>query len=235
MKNKIQFNIVLVSIILMTIACGGGGDDSPSNPIPENRAPAAVNQLIYPSVDLLCINNTITFQWGASSDPDGDQVSYKITIALDRNLNSIVEQATVFSPSQTFTLQKGVAYYWNVIATDGQDTASPSQTYAFYTEGVGVSNYAPFSAALNSPEIDAFLNSGTVNLSWTGGDTNTGDTLTYDLFFGETTDPPLFQSDLTNQNFDVSTEVTKTYYWKVNTTDDSGVKTIGQIWVFNTN
>ena len=235
MKNKIKFNIALVSIVLIATACGGGGggDDSPT--IPENRAPAVVNQLIYPSVDLLCINNTITFQWDASTDPDGNQVRYKITIALDRNLNNIVEQATVSSTSQTVTLQKGAAYYWNIIATDGQDDAPPSITNAFYTEGVGISNYAPFTAALNSPEIDAFLNSGTINLSWTGGDTNTGDTLTYDLFFGETTDPPLFQTDLTNQNFDVSTETGKTYYWKVDTTDDSGVKAIGQIWVFNTN
>ena len=45
-------------------------------------------------------------------------------------------------------------------------------------------------------------------------------------------DPPLLQSILSGENFDVTVSAGLTYYWKVNTMDDSGLKTIGQVWQF---
>ena len=68
--------IILFSTIftLFTLVSCGGGDDGPGsiNPPTVNTDPTAVSQLIYPSTDLLCIDNTITFQWSAASDADGD-------------------------------------------------------------------------------------------------------------------------------------------------------------------
>ncbi len=167
---------------------------------PPNSAPSAVSQLVFPTSDLLCIDNTVTFEWGASSDADGDSIGYILVVATDRLLTQVVEQRTVSSTSITISLDRGVAYYWSVTARDSQgEEADPSSTFAFYTEGDGVSNYAPFSAALNAPENTGSIAAGTVNLSWTGGDTDTGDILTYELFFGETMDPPLLQSDLSER------------------------------------
>ena len=236
MKNKINSYIVLLSISLVIASCSSsGGDDSPPPP-PPNSAPSAVSTLTFPSSDLLCIDNTVAFSWSTATDADGDPITYKLVVATDRPLTQIVEQRTLSATSVTISLDRGVAYYWRVTAMDNQGAESdPSSTFAFYTEGDGVSNYAPFTAAINTPADGGSVTAGTVNLSWTGGDADNGDTLTYEVFFGDTIDPPLVQADVTADNLDVTAETGMTYYWKVNTTDDSGVKTIGQIWSFSVN
>tara|TARA_R110001583_G_scaffold39978_1_gene128021 strand:- start:4391 stop:5092 length:702 start_codon:yes stop_codon:yes gene_type:complete len=233
MKNTFKTYLVITTLALVIIACGGGGDDPPAAPV--NVAPPQT-QLIYPSANLLCIDNNIAFEWIATTDPDGDTVKYRLTIARDRNLNEIVEQRTSTSIKINIELEKAVAYYWSVTAMDSKgNEAEPTETLAFYTAGAGVSNYAPFTAALVSPDYDVNVNAGTISLDWAGGDTNTGDLLTYDLFFGETSDPPLIVSGLTTETSNVNLVSGKTYYWKVNTLDNFGAKTIGQIWKFNVN
>lgn len=238
MKKQIKFISALFSILLLA-SCGGGSDDGDGggNPPPpdSNSAPSSVTQVTFPTANLLCIDNVINFQWTASTDPDGDSVRYRVTVATDRALNGVVEERTVTSTSTVITLQKGTAYYWNVTALDNSGAeAQPSPTLAFYTSGDAVVNYAPFTAALVAPANDSDVTAGTVNLSWTGGDTDTGDTLTYDLYFGEATDPPLLEAGLTAENFDVTTETGRSYYWRIDSIDDSGAKTIGQVWTFST-
>jgi len=55
------------------------------------------------------------------------------------------------------------------------------------------------------------------------------------LFFGELDPAELIETDLSEDNYDVTVISGKTYYWKVDTTDDSGLKTIGQTWMFTVN
>ncbi|WGD33496.1 hypothetical protein [Olleya sp. YS] len=238
MIKKINLLPILFACILIT-SCGGsddGGGDGGSTPPPTpNTAPTRVSTLVYPTADLLCIDNTINFQWSASSDPDGDAITYTLRIALDRDMTNIVEQLSATTNSRSVTLETGTAYYWNVIAKDAEDEAAPSQTYAFYTEGDGVSNYTPFTATLNAPAMDGFVDAGTTTLSWTGGDADVGDTLTYDVYFGDTANPALLQSDVSASTFDVTTVAATTYYWRIDTKDDSGTKSIGQVWSFTTN
>ena len=236
MKREIKIFSAILTVCFM-VSCSSGGDDSPSSPPPvPNTAPTAVSQLIYPSADLLCIDNNITFEWSAASDADGDPLSYIIVIAEDRNFANVIEQRTVNTTSVTIVMQEGIAYYWKVTTIDDQGgEAEPSSTFAFYTAGNGVSNYAPFTAALNAPDNEGAVDAGIVNLSWTGGDSNTGDSLIYDLYFGETTDPSSLEMGLTADNYDVTATTGLTYYWRVDTIDDSGVKTIGQVWTFTVN
>ncbi|NMH89177.1 fibronectin type III domain-containing protein [Flavivirga algicola] len=227
--KKIIKGYTIFAIMFFVFACGGS--DGP----PPNSAPTTA-QLVYPSVDLLCIDNTIAFNWNAATDPDDDPVSYKLTVAKDRALTDVVEQRTVNSTSVTITLQKAAAFYWRVIAVDSEgNEGQPTGTQAFYTEGVGISNYAPFTAALVGPNDDGHVDAGIVSLNWTGADTNTDDVLTYELYFGEEENPPLLASDLSSETSDVNVTSGKTYYWKINTSDNSGAKTIGQVWKFHVN
>ena len=240
MKKKLYNIIAVLFFSVLISSCGGSdGDEGSAGVQPEpstpNTAPNAVSQLIYPTSDLLCIDSTVNFEWAAATDPDGDTVSYELRVALDNNMSNLVEQVTTTATTTTLTLQAGTAYYWTVTAKDSEDSASPSQVFAFYTEGQGVSNYAPFIADLVSPEEDAVV-SGTTNLVWSGADVDVNDTLTYDVYFG-TTNPPTsaVATDLSAEDFDVTTQAATTYYWQVDTKDDTGTKTIGAVWTFTTN
>lgn len=234
--NKILKLIPVLTIAaVFSVSCSSSSDDGGGTPAVPNTAPTAVSNLVYPSSDLLCIDNNITFDWAAATDVDNDALQYTIRIATDREQTNIVEQQTTSNTSITILLSAGTAYYWNVTASDGEDDAAASQTLAFYTEGNGVSNYAPFTATLNAPEFEAFIDAGTTTLDWTGSDVDTADTLTYDLYFGTSASPAISQSDITASTFDVTTVAGTTYYWRVDTKDNSGVKSIGQVWSFSTN
>ncbi|NAS31797.1 hypothetical protein GTQ40_12505 [Flavobacteriaceae bacterium R38] len=231
-KNTIKTYIGLLLISTILFSCGGGGDDAP----PPNEPPTAVENLIFPSANLLCIDNNITFDWSDATDPEGGNVRYRILIARDRDLTQVEEERTVTESEVTITLERGVAFYWNIVSLDNASAESaPTPTQAFFTMGDGVVNNVPFTAALVAPANDANVAPGTVNLSWDGADTDVGDVLTYDLYFGTDANPPLLEEGLTVENFDVMATTGTTYFWRVDTIDDSGARSIGQVWQFTAN
>ncbi|MDP2808494.1 MAG: kelch repeat-containing protein, partial [bacterium] len=75
-----------------------------------------------------------------------------------------------------------------------------------------------------------------VTLRWTATDPNSGDALTYAIYF-DTLNPPLTQiaSGLSSPSFFVdSLSYNTTYYWRLYITDDKGVTTSGPVWQFTT-
>ena len=216
---------------LLLIACSG--DDNPSTK--KNTAPSAP-VLIYPTNNLLCIDNSLEFKWDLSMDIDGDAVKYIIEVSKDNQFSTIIELATVSTTSKVFTLEKGIAYYWRVKATDSKNESSAySATYSLYTEGNGVSNHLPFAPELVKPLLNSEEQSGIVTLEWIGSDTD-NDSLTYDVYFGETNNPTAIISENQSQSsYDVSVIASSTYYWKVVVKDNKGGQSLGQVWYFKTN
>lgn len=200
-----------------------------------NNAPSAVT-LIYPNNNLLCINNIINFEWTLATDPENDEVQYNVIIAKDRNLSNIVENRTISENQVSIILEKGTAYYWQVNALDiDNNLGSTSQTFAFFTYGQDISNYAPFTSVLLTPENNSQVTSGTTNLTWDAADANTGDTLTYEVFFGENDNLTLQDDNVTTKSYEVSVESGKSYSWRVDVKDQNGAKSIGQVWTFSVN
>lgn len=74
-----------------------------------------------------------------------------------------------------------------------------------------------------------------VLLSWTGGDPNSGDTVTYDVYL-DTVSPPTKKAS--NQSATTYTPTTLApitkYYWKIVAWDNLGASTVGPIWEFTT-
>jgi len=66
---KIYVKLVLISTLL--VACSSGGDDTPESPISEENKEPTIPTLVYPTNSLLCIDNTLEFEWNESSDSDG--------------------------------------------------------------------------------------------------------------------------------------------------------------------
>ncbi|MDE0536032.1 hypothetical protein [Tenacibaculum sp. L6] len=225
MRKAIK-TIALFSLPLF-VACGGGSKE------PVNEAPTSVN-LVYPTENLLCIDNSIPFDWSDATDPNNDNISYKVEISKNRELTNIAKSQTVSNSQATITLEKGVAYYWRVTAVDNKGKqGEPSSVFAFYTKADGESNIAPFTAELVKPADEDAVDELTVTLEWKGADSNTGDTLTYDVYFGEDATPTTLKEEgISTNSVEATVESGKTYYWKVNTIDNAGAKSIGQIWSF---
>ncbi len=227
---------VLYTLVLSTTlwSCGGSGGGTPT-PEPVNNAPT-VPTLVSPTNNLLCIDNYLEFEWNASTDADGDAVTYQIQVATDAQFANIAHTKSSNSTNKSISLEKGVAYYWRVKATDSKNESSNySSTFQFITEGEGISNHLPFAPALVNPAIGAVENGATVNLQWTASDVDTSDVLTYDVYFGTTNPPTTIEtSDLGVDNLDVNLTASTTYYWKVVVKDGQGGQTNGQVWSFST-
>jgi len=229
--KKIIYTLALSTLLW---SCGGGGSDTP--PVPVNHAPTTPT-LVYPTNNLLCIENPVECKWNTSTDADtGDVITYQIEVAENSAFTQGKQTFNGTSLIQSVPLLEDVAYYWRVKATDGEDSSSYSSVYKFYTYGEGVTNHLPFSPELVSPDLNGVVQTATTTLQWTADDVDTTDTLAYAVYFG--TDSTLASVTPTDQSAEsyVTPTLTAstTYYWKVVVKDGKGGQTVGQIWNFTT-
>ena len=225
--KKIIIFIALASILRLNTSCSNDYGLT---------FPLVVAELTYPSDNLLCIDNIITFNWRNSDDTLNENLNYTLLIAKDRGFTDIVESSIITTTEITLTLEKSVAYYWKVITTNIQTSQTvSSEISSFFTKGEGIVNYAPFNAELVSPAENSSISSGIIDLSWRGSDVDADDVLSYELYFGESSSPILLEDALPTVTFQVPVDSGKTYYWKINVVDQHGAKSIGQIWSFTVN
>jgi hypothetical protein len=73
------------------------------------------------------------------------------------------------------------------------------------------------------------------DLSWTGGDPDPGDTVTYDIYLGTSSSPPKIVTGQSGTTFDPGTMGASTkYYWQIVAWDNHGASTSGPVWDFTT-
>jgi len=73
------------------------------------------------------------------------------------------------------------------------------------------------------------------DLSWTGGDPDSGDTVTYDVYFGTSSNPPIVSTGQSGTSYDPGAMSYNTkYYWKIVAKDNHGATATGSIWDFTT-
>ncbi len=235
MKNIIY--ITIISTVLWSCG-GGGGDDSPTTttppPVAVNKAPSTPSQST-PTNNQLCIDNTVQFQWNASTDPEGNSITYELQIATNNQFTENLQTKTSSSTSTAVTFDKGVAYYWRIKAKDNKNASSSySSIFNFYTEGEGESNHLPFSPGISEPALNALVQESSTDLKWTASDVD-NDPLTFDVYF-DTVNPPTAKvaENQSETTLNQALESAKDYYWKVVVKDDKGGETIGQVWNFKT-
>jgi len=223
-----RYIFILIGSILFS--CSGSDDDGPT-PTPTNTAPSVPTK-VYPDNGLLCSDNPLDFSWNASTDPDNDSVTYSVQVATNEQFSTDIQTKSSSQTNTTFTLEKGVAYYWRVRAIDSKNKNSDYSTiWKFYTEGEGISNYSPYTPTLISPTLNETIVNVTTILEWSSSDVD-NDPLVYDVYFGETNPPTLVEENTSNTTYNVDLETTRTYYWKIVVKDDKGGQTIGQVWSF---
>ncbi len=167
-------------------------------------------------------------------DADGDEMnldwysnsegSWKI-FASDKN----VLDGTYDHVNNNFS-DFDTTYWWYVTVTDDIYTNS-SPIYHFTTE----ENLPPYKPSNPDPSDGATDVSINEILTWTGGDPNYGDTVTYDVYFGTSSPPPLVVEGSHQTAYDPGEmDLETTYFWQIVSEDSQGASNTGSIWTFST-
>jgi len=93
--------------------------------------------------------------------------------------------------------------------------------------------YMPSNPTPSNNSIDVDINA---DLYWNGGDPDDPDeNITYDVYFGTSSNPPKIVSNISDTNYDPGTmDFSTKYYWKIVSWDNHGASTSGPIWCFTT-
>jgi hypothetical protein len=189
---------------------------TPHNPLPADGATA---QDTIPTMSWQC------------SDPDGDNLNFTVYIQPQGG-----SEESYTSPDMTLeledTLEALTEYTWRVVARDAEHS-TPGPDWTFTT--CAASELPPELPSDPFPPDLSTQQPTNVTLSWTCIDHNLGDTLTYDVYFGLDSPPPLASAGQTTTEYDPDPlEPDTTYYWKITATDESDQSTSSSIWSFTT-
>lgn len=172
----------------------------------------------------------VLLSW-TGEDPDaGDSLTFKVYFGTDESpqTNAAGEVSTAeYDPG---TLQLNRTYYWQVIAVDGHNAETAGDVWSFATT---ISN-PPLVPSNPSPKDGSENQPLPITLSWSGGDTDNDDIVTYDIYLGVQETPPLAKENVEETTFQpLKTMVPFTdYYWKVVSRDNNGLETEGPVWHF---
>ena len=175
-------------------------------------------------------NNQIDLSWEDNSNNEG---GFKIERKRESD-EPYSEIAVVGSDSSTYSdvgLNGGTTYIYRVRAYFGS-------THSVYSNEASAAtvNSPPNTPAVLLPLDDATNQAiSSVVLKWQGGDPDSGDTVTYSLYFGTSTEPPLISDDQSETIYNPGTlDYHKFYFWKVVAIDNHGAQITGPLWSFAT-
>jgi hypothetical protein len=191
----------------------------PSNPSPENNA-----MYVDPNADL---------SWTGGDPNPGDTVTYDIYFGTSTSPSKIVsnQSGTSYDPG---TLGYNTTYYWKITSWDEENLSSEGPEWSFIVEGPNNSPYEPNDPDPEDGETDVDVD---YDISWSGGDPDPGDTVTYDVYFEADDSSPdvLVSSHQSGTTYDPGTMDGNTqYYWQIVAWDNHGNYTLGSIWDFIT-
>ena len=110
-----------------------------------------------------------------------------------------------------------------------------SNGYVDETEIAHIPNNPPYEPSDPYPANGSTGVDVNIDLSWTGGDPDPGDIITYDVCFGTVSPPPKVANNQSATTYDPGTlDVNLTYYWRIIAWDNYNASTSGPIWYFTT-
>ncbi|MGA3287179.1 MAG: SUMF1/EgtB/PvdO family nonheme iron enzyme [Bacteroidota bacterium] len=186
----------------------------PSNPSPTDAATG--------------VSTSPTLSWSCS-DPDGDALTYDVFFGTNNPPTMQVDTGWSSNTLLRTGLSTNTTYYWKIVARDGKGAVTAGTVWSFITTH-------PPSVPSNPNPTDAATDVSTSpTLSWSCSDPD-GDALTYDVYFGTSTNPTTaIATNQTTANISRSGLTTSTtYYWKIVAKDSKGAVTMGTVWSFTT-
>jgi hypothetical protein len=164
-------------------------------------------------------------------DPDsGDTVTYDVFFGTSGSPPKVVgnQSGTTYDPVMGYSTM----YYWKIVAWDDHGASATGSVWHFTT--MAEPNDPPY--VPNSPDPANGTSGVNVDavLTWVGGDPDSGDTVTYDVYFGTLDPPGIVVYGQSATSYDPVMEYSTTYYWKIVAWDDHGSSAEGPVWHFTT-
>lgn len=189
-----------------------------------NTSPVA-DFTITPSVG----NIGAFFTFDASSSFDKETSDSQLLVRWDFDSDGVWD--TNFSPLKITSEQFTALGTFNVVL----EVRDEKGFLATATRQVTINNQGPNIPTNPSPGDGSSNQPIAISLSWSGGDPDPTDTITYDVHFGTTTNPPLVSTDQPIATYlPASTNHHTFYYWRVVAKDNHGNSTSGPVWSFLT-
>jgi VCBS repeat-containing protein len=212
--GKLFSNIATVNITINPI------NDPPviSNPNPaddDNDVPIGLSEL---SINI--------------EDPEGDSFNWSIETSPDIGSSSKDNEYDGIKTCSVNGLDDAAFYTWYVNATDAESGKSTNVTYSFTTESLNNPPYTPRNPSPPDNDEDVGINT---NLDWDGGDPDVCDTVTYDVYFGTSCNPPKVVDGQSGTAYNPGVlNYDTTYFWKIASWDNHGASKTGPVWDFTT-
>ncbi len=170
----------------------------------------------------------VKLRWTAA-DPNGDDVTYDVFFGKQPD-PPLVSKDTTQNSYDLPKLEFDTTYYWKIVAKDTKGLSTEGPVWSFKTPA----NSPPTLAYIEPGNGEVGLPAKGVILKWEAQDPD-GDPVSFDVYFGTQSDPPLILKDTSETFFDVGTlQYGKTYYWKIVAKDSRGAERTGPIWSFKT-
>ncbi len=192
--------------------------NEPVNPLPSDGAT---------DVDV-----NVALQWQCNDPNPGDTLTYDVYFGTTTNPPKVADdiQDTSYSPS---ALDFSTTYYWKIVARDNWGSETEGPEWSFTTSATA--NTPPYEPGNPVPENGATGVSTNIDLQWSGGDPDSGDTVSYDVYFDTVSPPALRQENVQGESYNPGALNTYTkYYWKIVARDSHFATNEGPEWEFTT-
>ncbi len=199
-----------------------------SNPIERPPNPPTP---VAPDSGAINVDTAPLLRWRCSHPDTTESLRYNIYLS-----NSYPPTLRDTGIPDTFYRAHGLrlltAYYWRIVARDRFGDSAPGPVWFFTTRR---QNQVPNQPSHPSPDSGAQQQSIRITLSWRGGDPDPGDTVTYDIYLGTVSPPPLLIAGYPDTFYrPTGLKYDSTYYWRVVARDEVGDTAAGPEWRFTT-
>ncbi|MGB5925350.1 MAG: hypothetical protein WBH01_04570 [Dehalococcoidia bacterium] len=199
---------------------------------PPNQPPTAYIDSITPDPAEQA-KDIVSFT-GHGTDSDGSVVAYNWRSSIDGQLST----SSSFTKSASELSVGTHTIYFKVRDDDGVWSTEATEDLDLVIEAANQSPYKPSNPLPSDGASGVDINA---DLSWSGGDPDAGDTVTYDVYFGTSSTPPFretigpYPATQSSITYDPGTLADNTkYYWRIVARDNHGIAREGPIWDFST-
>lgn len=192
----------------------------PHPPVPSNPQPAS-------GATRIGVYTSLSWQCG---DPESDQFTYDLYLGTDPHPPLYATRLRQNSYSLFNRLAYDSVYYWKVVAVDEAYNGTSGPVWNFRT---AIQSEQPPGPPYSPSPADGHsgVPSADVTLSWNCNNPSGGH-LTFNVYFGTATQPPLVSSGQEQQTYSVGQlPDSVTYYWRIEAIANQ-VTTSGPTWYF---